>query len=63
MNTDTTTPDARPDVTATSTGVQINAVNTVATVSDSRRDMLKSSGNTRGQGDRVSTTRVVTGDE
>ena len=63
MNTDTTTPAARPDVTATSTGVRINAVNTVTTVSDSRRDALKSSGNTHGQEDRVSMTRIVTGDE
>ena len=61
MNTDTTTPAAHPDVTATSTGVRINAVNTVTTVS--RRDALKRSGNTRGRDQRVSTTRIVTDNE
>ena len=63
MNTDTTTPDARPDVTTTGTGVQINAANAVTAVSDSRRDALRNSENTRGQEHRVSTTRIVTGDE
>ena len=38
-------------------------MNTVTAVSDSRRDALKSSENARGQEQRVSTTRIVTGDE
>ena len=63
MNTSTTTPAARPDVAATGTDFQINAVNTVTTISDSRRDALKRSGNTRGQDRKVSMTRIVTGDE
>ena len=61
MNTDTTTPDARPDVTTSGTSARINAVSTDTTVSDSRRDVLKSSGNTRGQEHRVSTIHTVTG--
>ena len=63
MNTNTTTPAARPDVTSTGAGVRINAVNTITTVSDSRRDALKRSGNTRGQEQRVSMTWIMTGDE
>ena len=63
MNTNTTTLAARPDVTKADTGVRINAVNAVTTVSDSRRDALKGSGDTRSQDQKVSTTRIVTGDE
>ena len=63
MNTNTTTPIARPDVTTTGTGVRINAVNTVTTISNSRHDALKRSGNMCGQDQRVSMTRIVTGDE